>query len=156
MLNVMPDPHWTQVLSALLTPVIAALAVFIAYDSKNAARDKLKLDLFERRLEIYTATRDVLALVLIRGSVTHEEIQAFLYGVCSARWLLNDQIADYMQTTLGGNLYKLLALEGDLKGLSVGADRTRNVEEQRELKTWLERQYDALDAMFTPFLRVKH
>ncbi len=42
-----------DVFSALLTPVIAAIAVYVAYQQWQTNRRRLQLDLYDRRLRIY-------------------------------------------------------------------------------------------------------
>jgi hypothetical protein len=53
-----PDPHWTVYVSALGTPLIAAVAAIIAgwsaYRQWRTARDSLRFDLFEKRLTLTT------------------------------------------------------------------------------------------------------
>ena len=45
------------VLSALLTPTIAIITTYIAYEQWRTNRNKLKLDLFDRRFAVYDAMR---------------------------------------------------------------------------------------------------
>ena len=54
-----PDPHWTTLLSALLTPAVAVFGIFIAYRQWRLAQEKLKLDLFDKRFEVYEAAREL-------------------------------------------------------------------------------------------------
>ena len=63
----MDDPHWTQVLSALLTPTIAVLVAIIAYRQWRTAQNRLKFDLFDRRFAVYDAARNLLSSVMTRA-----------------------------------------------------------------------------------------
>jgi hypothetical protein len=54
-------PAWVTVLAALLTPAVAILATIVALQQLRTAREKLKLELFDRRLSIHEQTRDVLS-----------------------------------------------------------------------------------------------
>lgn len=49
-------PGWIVILSALLTPAIALAVVWISYGQYRINRNKLRLDLWERRYAIFTAT----------------------------------------------------------------------------------------------------
>ena len=42
-----------QIMQALLTPLIAIIATYIAYQQWNTNKLKLKLDRYERRLRVY-------------------------------------------------------------------------------------------------------
>jgi hypothetical protein len=46
------DPHWTTYLLAMLTPLIAMIVAFIAFRQWRTAQNRLKLDLFDRRLAL--------------------------------------------------------------------------------------------------------
>jgi hypothetical protein len=50
------NPHWTAYVSAFAVPAIAVLGVFIALLQARTARNKLKLDLFDRRFAVYDKT----------------------------------------------------------------------------------------------------
>ena len=67
-------PHWTQYLSALLTPTVAVFGSFIAYLQWVLARNKLKFDLFDRRYRVYEAARELLASIMTTGSAKNEDI----------------------------------------------------------------------------------
>jgi hypothetical protein len=47
-------PLELQILTALLTPVIAVAVGYVAYQQWRTAREKLVLDLFKDRLAVYT------------------------------------------------------------------------------------------------------
>lgn len=59
----MYEPHWTSYITALTIPVIAIVAAIIAYRQWRTAQSKLKLDLFEKRMVVYQAARDMLGYV---------------------------------------------------------------------------------------------
>ena len=50
--------HWTEYISPIGIPIIAAIAAWIAFRQFQIARNKLKLDLFDKRMEVYTAVRE--------------------------------------------------------------------------------------------------
>jgi hypothetical protein len=54
--------------SALLTPLIALIALWIAYQQMKSNRDKVRLDLFEKRMKIFLIVRESLGTILADGS----------------------------------------------------------------------------------------
>lgn len=68
----MADPHWTAYFSALLTPVVAVLAVIVAASQYTSARNKLRFDLFEKRFAVYQGARDFLGAIMTSGKATNE------------------------------------------------------------------------------------
>lgn len=150
------DPHWTQYLSALLTPTVAVLGSFIAYRQWRTAQNKLKHDLFERRFSVFDSARKLLASIMTSGKANNEELFKFLSGTREAKWLLDDQIAEYLEKELYAKAVHLQCLESELQGLPVGEGRSANIKAQSEIKLWLGKQFEVLDEKFSPYLRLKH
>ena len=150
------DPNWTTYLSALLVPTVTAFGAMIAWRQWRTAQNKLKLDLFERRLAVYHATAQFLGSVLTTGKVLDEELFGFISSTREAKWLLDAHVADYLRTELYRKALQLQSLDSTLKELPIGDERAANVHAQREIKEWMSQQYDVLDAKFARFLKLRH
>lgn len=150
------DPHWTTYLSALLVPTVAVLGFIITYRQWRTAQNKLKLDLFERRFSVYDAARRLLASIMTSGKAKDEETFKFLSGTREAKWLLNADIAEYLDKQIYHKAIDLQTLDAELEGVPVGEERSANVRKQSEIKTWMLKQYEVLDEKFTPFLKLEH
>jgi len=150
------DPHWTTYLAALLVPTIAILGAFIAYRQWRLAQNKLKLDLFDRRLSVYEAARTLVSSIMTSGKAKDEEVFRFMVATREAKWLLNASIAEYLDKELYGKAIDLQMLASELEGVPVGDERTKNVRQQAEIKRWLLAQFAVLDAKFSPFLQLQH
>src|SRR5882762_5356037 len=111
---------WTTVLAALLTPTIAIFGTIIAYRQWRIAQSKLKLDRFDRRFAVYDAARSVIGSVMGSGKAKDDELRKFLIGTREAKWLLNPDIADYLDKQLYAKLTELLMLDTELAPLPVG------------------------------------
>jgi len=150
------DPHWTNYLSALLTPIVAVLGSIIAYRQWRTAQHKLKFELFDRRFTVYEAARNFLASVMTSGRAKEEEIYKFLLATREAKWLLNNEVAEYLENELYHNALDLQVLQAELEGVPVGEERSTIVHKQSEIKKWFYAQYAVLDQKFSPFLGLKH
>jgi len=139
------------ILTALLTPLIAVIVGYIAYRQWRTAQNRLKLDLFERRLAIHSVARDLIATVTSYGRIENKDIFAFLSGIQQARWLLNERIVQYLEKELWPRVTKLQELMDTLD--SPDQDRASNLRQQRELKEWIAGQRPSLDSQFDPFLK---
>jgi hypothetical protein len=84
----------TTTLAGLLTPLIAIFAGYIARQQWRTAKNKLKLDLFDRRMTIYTAVESALHTMVRRHKIDAESL-AHLRSAREAKWLFNDEIAEY-------------------------------------------------------------
>lgn len=144
------------VFSALLTPVLALLAGFIAYRQWRTARDRLKLDLFDRRLAIFEAVRSLIGEIQTSGRTSHEREFEYLRNTRGAIWLFDRNIVNYLDQTLFQKVTLLNALQAEVEGAPAGEERTRNIRRQSEIKAWLGEQHRTLETMFAPYLKLTH
>lgn len=149
-------PHWVSILGALLTPLIAVLALFIAWQQWRTNRNKLKLELFERRYAFYEAAMRLIGTIQTSGVSTEDTMLKFLVATRGARFIVGKELSQYFDNDLYRKAVELNGLESELQGLSAGAARSSNVRKQREIKTWLSDQREVLDAKFSPLLDLQH
>jgi len=152
----MTEPHWTQVLAALLTPTIAVFGSLIAYQQWQTAKKKLKLDLFEKRFSVYIVARDFVTTVMTHGKAKDEEMYKFVSGTREAKWLFNSEICTYLDDNIWDYAVELQTLNAELEGVPVGDERTKNVQRQGEIKKLLYAQYGVLDKKLAPYLQLEH
>jgi len=152
----MTEPYWTQALTALLTPTILVFGSIIAYRQWRIAQNKLKLDLFEKRFQVYDVARGFLSSIMTSGKVNDEDLNKFLPGTREAKWLLNNDIATYFFEQIWTNAVKLQTLDTLLKDIRVVDERKKNVQQQGEIKKLLMAQFEVLDEKFGPFLKLGH
>lgn len=150
------DPNWTTYLSALLVPTITILGFFIAHRQWRTAQNKLKLDLFERRFSVYDTARKLIGSIMGSGRAADAEVMRFLFGTREAKWLLNNDIAEYLYEQIYRKAIDLQTLSAELEGLPVGEERSKNVRSQSEIKKWMLKQFEVLDEKFSPFLKLEH
>lgn len=147
--------------SVLGAPIIALIVGLfgglITYRQWRTAQDRLKLDLFDRRLVIYQKTRDFLARRMALGKLEGSEIIEFAVNTRVSRWLFNPSVADYLEGEIAKKAMDINSLNSELEALTDDAQRKKNVSRQRELKDWLDKQlYEVIDVKFGEFLRLKH
>jgi len=95
--------HWDEIvpilslsnLRALLTPVIAVAAVYIAYQQWMTNRRRLKLELYQRRFRLYETTRDLL-VVMYTGSADDRRQFQLLNQMNEREFLFRGKIKDYL------------------------------------------------------------
>jgi hypothetical protein len=151
------DPHWTSVLSALITPVVAIVVVYIAYRQWLTAKDKLKLDLFEKRFKVYEASiKFISSIINNNGMVSNEDMNDFIFNKNCSKWLFNEEIYGYLSEQIYERAIDLNVLNMELKDMGEGDQRTNIAHNQGEIRKWFNSQYRILDELFYPFLRLKH
>jgi len=100
---------WIDILQALFTPAIAFAVGCIAFFQWWTARNRLKLDLFDRRWAVYVAVKQLIADAIAYANVTDEARRKFLVGVQGAKWLFDDRVDRYIYKELHSRVTRLQA-----------------------------------------------
>ena len=150
------EPHWTAYISALLVPLVELFASYIAYQQWRTAQNKLKLELFEKRLKIYNSATTFISSLMTSGKATNKELHELIVGTKEAKWLLSPEVAKYLDEELYSKGVDLQCLSSELEGEPASDRRTKNIHEQRDIKLWLNAQYKALDKKFSRYLQLSH
>ena len=150
--------------------LLLLLGALIAYRQWRTAQNRLKFDLFDRRLVIYTQTRDFVAYLWSVRRVRKSKIYQFQLATQQARWLFNPKLATYLEE-IEERAWRLESLQRQLEPFTgdrataprweiwlhedPGA-RERHLADQHELRDWFAGQAEALDGRFAPFLSIAH
>ncbi len=152
----MPNPHWTAYLQALLTPVIAFFAVYVAASQWKTARNKLRFDLFEKRYAVYEGAREFVGSIVTSGRVKDDMLYAYLVATKATKWVVADEIDAYLEREIYKPALELQRLAAELEGIPRGDARKRNSERQLEIKLHFNEQFGQLDRWFSAYLRLAH
>lgn len=126
----------TNFSGADLTPLIAVIAIYIAYQQWQTNRLRLKHELFDRRFEIYKRVQIHLSLILQTGNVKVDEIHLLVDAQQKSRFL----IGNYMQKYIDGiyeHSIKAMMYESQLEGVPVGNERNDLVEKESLEVKWI-------------------
>lgn len=149
-------PHWTTYLTAMMTPVVACFGAWIAYQQWITARDKLRLDLYERRMAVFTAAWETLGVVFTRGDLTREDESTYLQGTAGAQWLFGKEIQEYLGKEFWGQLCELHRYVAEMDGLPPGPQRSELSQKKLEQRKWFYAQSDRMEKLFHPYLGFEH
>lgn len=128
----------------------------IAYRQANTARAKLKLDLYEKRFEIYTRIDDLVAKVH-RGFVPFKQIEVVERDLRSARFLFDKEVVlwgDSLLVILGrlNESYGALVPTEDRSNHLTPEIRERVIEAIQKEAAVLGKLLDMRDELFMPYL----
>ena len=171
-----PQPIYTQLGPSIATILIAAFAVWISYrqykiskqqadiserqaqtslNQAELAKKRLKLDLFERRMEIYRSVKETIGTVAGKGTITNDDMLVYLTGVQSAKWLFGNEVSDYLETDFWKFLVDL-QLHDSMSHSSYEKERTKAIFGKCETIQKLVGQYKVLDDLMRPYLVLEH
>lgn len=149
-----------KITQALLTPLIAVIATYIAYQQLRANRQKVTLDRYDRRLAVYDEVLRFLRSVLRKGYPTYDELLNFRVSVAQADFLFGDDIIQMID-----EMYRrgdqLATWEKQCKLFTSGQppqgyDHFFVTEAMRVERKWFTDQFDEARRKFRPYLDVSH
>jgi hypothetical protein len=146
---------WIETFKALLTPTIALFAGYIAWQQWRTNRNRLKLDLFDRRYAIYAAARNLIGHVFRHGNFTDLVLFEFVTATRESEFLLNKSVADYLDEFYRNGI-ELMNLNINFEHLDSLDDRKQNLEQQHAIRNWFNEQRDQLMIAFRKFLKFEH
>ena len=84
-------------LSGLLTPVIAVTTLYIAYQQYKTGKDKLRFDLYERRLKLFEFFKGFLFKTIETGQIEGPEISEFRHNTYEIIFLFEEDITIFRE-----------------------------------------------------------
>jgi hypothetical protein len=146
-----------QILQALLTPVIGAIAVYIAWQQWQGNKLKLALERYDRRLHIYQNVVAVLLLVQRDFKPQITELQKFRADTSEADFLFEPEIASYLDEILkrGISLWSASNQYRDFtQAPPPGYDHQKIVATMHEQEVWFTDQFGVAKQKFKKYLDV--
>ena len=135
----------------LLTVLIAALVLWVQFRQFRTDRAKLKLDLFEKRFQVFAATRRLLTQVLHDPNIDLKVLFEYRSATGEASFLFAEDIASYLKQIDGRTLH-LDTLHQTMEGLPRGQKRSELTREIESETLWLTDQLPELATRFGPYL----
>jgi hypothetical protein len=81
----------------MLTPLIAAIALYIAWQQWKTNDRKFILDRYDRRIKVYDAVVKILRAILQRSKVTDDELYIFEQATTESDFLFGPGISAYIE-----------------------------------------------------------
>ena len=139
----------------LLTPVIAIVATYIAWQQWKTNQRKLKLEKYERRLHVYEEVKKILSIIVRDAKASTEDLLRFRTSVSEADFLFGPEIIDYIDEIYkrGLNLWRWNQEYRDYtQAKPAGYDHKKVVDEMHKELTWLSEQFEPAKEKFRKYL----
>ena len=81
---------------ASFPPLVAGIAVYVAIRQWQTNKQKVKLDLFDRRFRVFLEVRKVLSSVLAEARASREDFLRFRTGVAESYFMFGPEIENYL------------------------------------------------------------
>jgi hypothetical protein len=134
--------------------VIGFGTLTIAYWQHKTAKNKLRLDLFDRRLPVFEAAMKLAGIIISKGNVSREEVREFAIASSNVRFLFDQKLQDYCDE-LHDTALIVWAVKQKIDALPLGEERATSSELLIERIVWFNEQLsNEIPKRFTPFLRI--
>lgn len=144
-------------LSSFWQGVIVLIGMFTAWTAwsqYSINKEKLKLDLFEKRFSIFKATRKFLSIVLRDAEISLEDIYEYRANTSEVDFFFKKDVIDYLKE-IDNRALKLRTLEEKIKDLSKGDELSKKVENIDECLEFFESKLPELKTVFNPYMKFK-
>ena len=142
---------------ALLTPSIAVIATYIAWQQWQTNRQKLKLERYDRRLRVYEEVVKLLSLIDRDANAKYEDLLQFRTSVSEADFLFGPEIPEYLDEIFNRGV-KLRYWSKEYRDCTQekpeGYDHEKVVNGSHEELTWLSEQFDPAKEKFRKYLDI--
>ena len=157
-------PQWIEIVvkltPAFVTLVIGAVASLISFQQYRISHDKLRLDLFSKRLEAYEKLQEFFASVLQNGTVENAALHSLAVARYKSRFLFGPEI-EAMFDTLWKKAIDRQTLRSKIYGptgysiMPVGEERSSIVAQDHELNIWMMKEMEDAPKRYAKYLHFK-
>ena len=149
--------QFVEISKGLLTPIIAIVATYIAWQQWKTNQQKLILDRYDRRLKVYEEVRKILSIILRDAKASFEDLLKFRTSVSEADFLFGLDITEYID-----EIYKrgvqLQYWSGEYRDYSQekpeGYDHKRICDGMHSELIWLTSQFEPAKLKFKKYLDI--
>ena len=148
-----------EALNAALTPLIAIIATYIAYQQYRVNQNKLSHELYDRRLKVFKSVMAFYSEIMRQGTIRYPLLTQFYADSGEAEFLYGEEITSHIDTLYRKDI-KLAYLNEQMypssgdPGLPVGDQRTQVSQEHSQLVGWFIDELPKTKVMFRKYLMV--
>ncbi len=145
-----------ELFKGLLTPLVAVIALYIAYQQWKTNQHKVLLDKYDRRFRIYEEVMIFLKTIRKNRHPSDEELIAFRQNTLEADFLFKPDIREYLDKLHEqGNKLRYLC-EDEYKHMNQNTSNDYNHDEttqnMHDITKWLLNQFDDSKKKFREYL----
>jgi hypothetical protein len=154
------ETGWVDLLSALLVPAIAVVGLFIAFQQYRINQQRLRHELYERRLLVYRSVQKYLSEVIAEGKTSFQKAAVFYSEASEASFLFDSSVQElidriYEKAIDMAALHEKLYPSDGTPGLPVGKERSQVAVENSQIFKWFSKQITESKQLFARKMGVK-
>jgi hypothetical protein len=148
-----------EISKILLTPLVAIVATYIAWQQWKTNKIKLQLDLYDRRLKVYEEVILILSIIFRDTKASYDDLLKFRRAASQADFLFGSEIPSYLNDIYQHGV-KLQYWSGEYRDYTqekpADYDHQKVVESMHVELKWLTEQFDPAKEKFKKYLLIKN
>jgi hypothetical protein len=138
---------------ATIAAAIGAVSVtgYFARLQWKTAEDRLRLDLFEKRLKVYLATTSLLNKITMHGSTIPDDLQEFYRRIEGAEFLFDDDLSNYYMR-IGELCWQAQQARISQDKAKIDEHRNKLIDQEESIVNFLMEQHEAVRYKFKKYL----
>lgn len=137
---------------SLTTIVIAAIVAWTGWQQHRLAKEKLKLDLFEKRFSVYKGVQKFLSQIRLEGKPNLDHLWELQKTTQEAEFLFEAEIPKYIDS-IRSKALKLRAIQSKYENMPSGDEGNRLADKEDTIFTELNDELPTLSKLFMPYLK---
>jgi len=141
----------------MMTPLIAIVATYIAYQQWNTNKQKLILDRYDRRLKVYEEVVQILSIILQTSRAKFEDLIKFRRAVSEADFLFEPEIMQYIDEIYKRGIqleYWNKQYRDSTQPIPDGYDHQKVCDSMHNEFTWFSVQFEPAKQKFKKYLDI--
>lgn len=142
--------------TALLTPAIACITTYIAWQQWRTNHQRFKFERYDRRLRIYEEVRRILSIIMRDADISTDELLKFRIAVSEADFLFDPEIPLYLEEIYkhGLNFWEHNQKYRDRGSGPEDYDHETVVAKKKNELDWFMKQFELSKTKFRKYLNV--
>ena len=137
---------------SVIASLIAGIVAWTGYQQHCLAKEKLKLDLFEKRFSVYKGVQIFLSQIMIEGKLSLDSLWELQKSTQEAEFLFETEIPKYIDS-IRSNALKIRTIQSKYENMPTGDERRRLIDKEHTIFTELTNELPVLSQVFMPYLK---
>lgn len=133
---------WFQYAQATALALVAIFGVWIAYQQWRTAREKLRLDLFERRVSVFVALRKYVATITQKGGPEPDDVTKFGEAFEQAQFLFGKDVREFLKEVGDRGIRLRMQKRGQIDPNAIDRAVEENMKDLEAHRKVYEQMYD--------------
>ncbi len=142
-------------LPGALTPLIAIIAIIIAWQQRQVEQLKVRLALYDKRFQVYQSVKAFIESAINNGNISSNDLNQFSAKTAESYFLFGSEVLDYRKDMIK-QAARLNELKGRIEKARISGESNKLAEEDySKLFSWFVNQIDESTKLFAEYLKFK-